>query len=168
MQFSAIKSFDNTTRAKFLGQGIYAGFDEVATGEKATIDGQEQELKYWTNFTVFTDEAKMKEAEKAFFAQFSDGTNGAAPMLDTTNIPAGWIKGDATKDAASVQTLYQQIKKQYDEGKAPADIAKKLSLVSKTDGSPMPNKDGNPIDVVELFGQALDLPPAMFAQEFIF
>ncbi len=165
LQFPALKGLDGANRAKLMGQGIYAGYDEVPTGEQATIDGKDYDTKYWTSFTVFADETKMKEAEKAFFAQFSDGSNGTGLALDLSNIPAGWVKGDATKDAASVQTLYQQIKKQYDEGKAPADIAKKLSLINKTDGTPMPNKDGNPVNVAELFAAALDMPSAMFESE---
>lgn len=167
LQFPALKGFDGANRAKFLGHGIYAGFDEVPTGEKANIDGTDYDTKYWTNFTIFTDEAVMKAAETAFFAQFTDGSNGAGPALDLTNIPATWIKGDAVKDAASVQTLYQQIKKQYDEGKAPAEIAKKLSLVNKADGTPSLNKDGNPVNVAELFSQALDMPAAMFEAELV-
>jgi len=167
LQFPAIKGFDSANRTKFLGQGIYAGFDEVPTGEKANIDGTDYDTKYWTNFTIFADEAKMKEAETAFFAQFTDGTNGATPALDLTNIPAGWVKGDAVKDAASVKTLYEQIAKQHGEGKAVLDIAKKLSIVNKNDGTPMPNKDGNPVNVAELFSQALDMPAAMFEGELV-
>ncbi len=110
--------------------------------------------------------ASKDEAQKAVDERRKVASdNGASPALDLSNIPAGWIKGDAVKDAASVQTLYQQIKKQYDEGKAPANIARKLSLVNKDDGTPMPNKDGNPVNVAELFGAALDLPAAMFESE---
>jgi hypothetical protein len=167
LQFNALKGFDSANRAKFLGQGIYAGYDEVSTGEQVNIQGKDYDTKYWTNFTIFPDEAAMKKAEAEFFAQFAtNGANGATP-LDLTNIPAGWVKGDATKDAASVQTLYQQIKKQYDEGKAPMDIAKKLSLVSKAEGTPMPNKDGQPVNVAELFSAALDMPAAMFEAELV-
>lgn len=167
LQFSAIKGFDNATRAKFLGQGIYAGYDEVSTGEQVNIQGKDYDTKYWSNFTILANAEAMKEAEKVFFAQFADGANGSMTNLDLSNIPAGWIKGDAVKDAASVQTLYQQIKKQYGEGKAPLDIAKKLSLVGKADGNPMPNKDGNPVNVAELFSQALDMPAAMFEGELV-
>lgn len=168
LQFVALKGLDNANRAKLMGQGIYAGYDEVPTGEQANIDGKDYDTKFWTNFTVFADEAKMKEAEKVFFAQFTaDGSNGSVANLDLTNIPKGWIKGDAVKDAASVQTLYLQIRKQFDEGKAPMDIAKKLSIVGKADGNPMPNKDGNPVNVAELFSAALDMPAAMFESELI-
>ena len=165
LQFPAIKGFDSTNRAKFTGQGIYASYDEVSTGEQVNIQGKDYDTKYWTNFTVLANAEAMKKAETDFFAQFTDGANGATPALDLTNIPAGWIKGDAAKDAASVQTLYQQIKKQFEEGKAPMDIAKKLSIVSKAEGNPMLNKDGNPVNVAELFSAALDLPSAMFESE---
>ncbi len=165
LQFPALKGLDNANRARLMGQGIYAGYDEVPTGEQANIDGKDYDTKYWTNFTVFADEAKMKEAEKAFFAQFSDGANGAAPALDTTNIPKGWLKDDPAALAKSIKTLYEQIAKQHGSDKPVLDIAKNLGIVGKTDGKPALNQDDQPINVAELFAAALDMPSAMFESE---
>ncbi len=165
LQFPALKGLDSANRAKLMGQGIYAGFDEVPTGEQASIDGKDVDTKYWTSFTVFTDEAKMKEAEKAFFAQFSDGSNGASSVLDTTNIPKGWLKDDPIALAKSVSTLYEQIAKQHGNDKSVIDIAKNLGIIGKADGKPALNKDDQPINVAELFAAALDMPSAMFESE---
>jgi len=165
LQFPALKAIGDAHRAKLMGQGIYAGYDEVPTGEQANIGGVDYDTKYWTNFTVFADEVTMKAAEREFFAQFTDGSNGATPALDLTNIPAGWIKGDAVKDAASVKTLYEQIAKKHAENKSAMDIAKNLGIVDKETGKPNNNKAGNPVNVAELFSAALDMPSAMFEAE---
>ncbi len=165
LQFPALKGLDSANRARLMGQGIYAGYDEVPTGEQATIDGKDYDTKYWTSFTVFADEAKMKEAEKAFFAQFSDGSNGASPVMDTTNIPKGWLKDDPAALAKSISTLYEQIAKQHGNDKSVIDIAKNLGIIGKADGKPALNKDDQPINVAELFAAALDMPAAMFESE---
>ena len=159
LQFPALKGLDNANRAKLMGQGIYAGYDEVPTGEQATIDGKDYDTKYWTNFTVFADEAKMKEAEKAFFAQFADGSNGATPALDLTNIPAGWLTGDVAKYESGVASMFKETVRQVGL-LGMKDGAIKVKILN-SEGQPNPNQQGQPIDAVALLAKILDTPEPM-------
>lgn len=84
---------------------------------------------------------------------------------DLSNIPAVWLVGDAMKDAASAKTLIEVIAKQYGRGKSVLEITKNLSIIDKSTGQPLPNRDGQPVNVAELFSVALDMPSAMFQDE---
>mgnify|MGYP001605266481 CR=1 FL=1 len=159
LQFPALKGLDNANRAKLMGQGIHAGYDEVPTGEQATIDGKDYDTKYWTSFTVFTDEAKMKEAEKAFFAQFTDGSNGTTPALDLTNIPAGWLTGDAAKYESGVASMFKETVRQVGLLGMKGGAIKVKILNSE--GQPNLNQQNQPINAVALLAKILDTPEPM-------
>lgn len=159
LQFPALKGLDGANRAKLMGQGIYASYDEVPTGEQANIDGKDYDTKYWTSFTVFADEAKMKEAEKAFFAQFTDGSNGVTPALDLTNIPAGWLTGDAAKYESGVASMFKETARQVAALGMKAGAIKVKIL--NAEGQPNLNQQEQPIDAVALLSKILDTPEPM-------
>ncbi len=159
LQFPAIKTFDNANRAKFVGQGIYAGYDEVATGEKVDIEGKEQDLKYWTNFTVFANIEAIKKAETEFFAQFTDGSNGTTPALDLSNIPVGWLTGDAAKYESGVASMFKETVRQVGLLGMKGGAIKVKIL--NAEGQPNLNQQGQPIDAVALLAKILDTPEPM-------
>jgi hypothetical protein len=71
-QFPALKTLPMEARSALLkGEWIYAEFEDLGTQDFVEISGSQQEIKYWSNFTVYSTAESLKEAETKFFAQFA-------------------------------------------------------------------------------------------------
>lgn len=138
------------------GKTLFMEFESLSTGRKFKRQGDEGEgeATYWGNFKVYPTLEALKAAEKEFFSQFSNGSNGLVGGPDMSNFPEIW--NNSANPQKGVEDLYAQIRTAQ-AGKW-ADKAKELMLIGPN-GQPVKKlgKD-EPINLGELFAKAMDVP----------
>lgn len=156
-QFPALKTLPTEAKATLLkGGAICVDFEDLGTQDFVEIAGSQQEVKYWGNFTVYPNEAALKEAETKFFAQF-EGVASNGNGVDESNYPYVW------KDQADKGTLYAFIKEELGKGNAPLKVAVDAGLITQPGNKPGVRLDGEtPLDLPKLFGKATGQPAEMF------
>ncbi len=122
-------------------------------------DGSPRATYYRNEFAFFANAQEWTKARDAFFAQFADGTNGATPALDLTNIPAGWLTGDAAKYESGVASMFKETVRQVGLLGMKSGAIKVKIL--NAEGQPNVNQQGQPIDAVALLAKILDTPEPM-------
>lgn len=155
-QFPALKTLPAEAKANLLkGEAICVDFEDLGTQDFVEIAGSQQEVKYWGNFTVYANEAALKEAEVKFFAQFEGNTSNGS-TVDESNFPLTWKGQDG-------QLLYKMICDGLAAGKTPLAVAQEVSCLQQPGNKPGVRLDGEtPLDLPRLFGQATGQPAEMF------
>lgn len=142
----SLMELSKAERDKMASEGVYCQWSEVGTGHKAEIDGKEHEIRAWVNFKPFADQAAMKQAETAFWAERGNGTSGG---ITGTFYPASWTK---TQDG--VQQMIDYARQEY-ANLGYKEMATKLGLFDEK------TESGDAVDVARVIAQIVDKPQPM-------
>ena len=158
----------NLARQKKTAEQINASPDTWVYGRSTLIksdivgkkqDGSPKATYYRNEWALFDKAQEWTKARDAYFAQFTDGSNGATPTLDLTNIPAEWLKGDAAKYESGVVSMFKETVRQVGLLGMKGGAIKVKIL--NAEGQPNMNQQGQPIDAVALLSRILDTPEPM-------
>ncbi len=142
-------------------QGTYIDLVDVSQSPKnGKVPTNLSTGKPYMTCKLFKVFASKDEAQKAVDERRkTTGDNGATPALDLTNIPAGWLTGDASKYESGVASMFKETARQVGLlGMKQGAIKVKIL---NAEGKPNVNQQGQPIDAVALLAKILDTPEPM-------
>ena len=142
-------------------QGAYIDLVDVPQApQKGKVPTNPNTGKPYMTCKLFKVFAGRDEAQKTVDERRKvSSDNGASPALDLTNIPAGWLTGDAAKYESSVASMFKETVRQVGLlGMKPGAIKVKIL---NAEGQPNLNQQNQPIDAVALLARILDTPEPM-------